>query len=317
MNIDQIVSKKEQTKVISSAPKRNSQFKKRLTILLFILPALIVYMIYVVYPIITTFNYSLFSWSGTQREKIFVGLTNYIQLFADSTFWMALKNNIKIVLVSVFVQIPLGLVMALILFSSIKGRKVFNVLYFLPYLMSTVAIGLLWIYMYDPVNGPVNRVLDIFGFSPVAWLADPILAMTSVLIVIVWQFAPFYMILFKAAMVGIPDELYEAADMDGANSFHKFVYITLPSLMPTIVTSSVLAVVGSLKAFDIFYIMTRGGPGHATEILGTYMYKQGFVNLNMGYASAIAFMMFLIAFVIVVLIQVIEYQRRKRGLLTP
>ncbi|GAK03039.1 N-acetyl-D-glucosamine ABC transport system, permease protein [Geomicrobium sp. JCM 19037] len=298
--------------MISSKKKRMNAW----TILLFILPALLVYVVYVVYPIITTFNYSLFDWSGLSADTTFVGLGNYISLYMDRIFWLALQNNVLIVMASVLLQIPLGLIMALILSSSIKGRRFFNVMFFLPYLMSTVAIGLLWIYMFDPVNGPVNQILMWLGFSPVSWLADPAIAIYAVLFVIIWQFSPFYMILFRAAIVGIPDELYEAADIDGANSKNKFFYVTLPTLIPTIVTSSILAIVGSLKAFDIFYIMTGGGPGHATEILGTYMYKQGFINFSMGYASAIAFTMFVIAFVCVVIIQTLEYLRRKRGILS-
>jgi raffinose/stachyose/melibiose transport system permease protein len=300
---------------ISPIVKKNNRKKAR-TILLFVLPALLVYSVFILYPILATFNYSMYDWNGVQAQKAFVGLDNYVSLFTDSTFWQALKNNMLLVLVSVFIQIPLGLVMALVLFSPIIGKKFLNVIYFLPYLMSTVAIGLLWIFMYDPINGPVNQLVQLFGFNSVPWLADKNTAMIAILIVVVWQFSPFYMILFKAAMVGIPDELYEAASIDGANGTQKFYYITLPALIPTFVTSSILAIVGSLKAFDIFYIMTGGGPGGATEILGTYMYKQGFIHFSMGYASTIAAVMFLIAFVCVVIIQIIEHQRKKRGLFT-
>ncbi|GAE34870.1 carbohydrate ABC transporter permease [Halalkalibacter akibai] len=268
--------------------RKKQKQKQARTILLFVLPGLLVYSVFILYPILATFNYSFFNFSGGQSQRTFVGLSNYTTLFADQTFWQALKNNSFIILVSVFVQIPLGLMMALVLFSPIKGVKLLNVLYFLPYLMSTVAIGLLWIFMFDPMNGPVNQVVKLFGQNPIPWLADKNTAMIAVLLVIVWQFAPFYMILFKAAMVGIPDELYEAARIDGANGTQQFFYITFPSLIPTIVTSSILAVVGSLKQFDIFYIMTGGGPGNSTEILGTYMFKQGFINFNMGYASTIA-----------------------------
>ncbi|MCM3714477.1 sugar ABC transporter permease [Alkalihalobacillus oceani] len=297
--------------IVKQAKKQKQ--KKAITIALFILPALLVYSVFILYPIVATFQYSLFSWSGGQGERTFIGLQNYTVLFADQTFWSALQNNMMLILASVFIQIPLGLLMALVLFSPIKGIKLLNVLYFLPYLMSTVAIGLLWIFMYDPINGPMNQVVQWFGVEPVAWLADQNTALIAVLIVIIWQFAPFYMILFKAAMVGIPDELYEAAEIDGANGIQKFFSITFPALIPTIVTSSILAIVGSLKAFDIFYIMTGGGPGNATEIVGTYMFKQGFIHFNMGYASTIAAMMFILAFISVLIIQVFEYRRKKRG----
>ncbi|MCU9593557.1 sugar ABC transporter permease [Caldibacillus thermolactis] len=286
--------------------------KKRMAILLFVLPALLVYTIFIIYPILATFNYSLFEWNGISKEKVFIGFENFKNLLYDSTFWLALKNNVYLILVSVFVQIPLGLIMALVLLSKIRGKKILNVIYFLPFLMSAVAIGLLWTLMYDPVNGPINKFLEFFGIDSIHWLASNKTAIVAVLVVIVWQFAPFYMILFKAAMVGIPEELYEAADIDGANEAQKFFYVTLPSLMPTIVSSSILAVVGSLKTFDMFYIMLGGGSGSATEILGTYMYKQSFINFNMGYGSAIASMMFILALISVILILITDGLRQRR-----
>ncbi|WP_412097989.1 carbohydrate ABC transporter permease [Halobacillus litoralis] len=298
-----------------SVSKSHNNWKKNLTILAFIAPAFIVYAVYVLYPIYSTFNYSLYEWDG-MSEMTFVGLQNYVQLFNDAVFWTALTNNTWVVLTSVFVQIPLGLIMALMLFAPIRGIRLMNSVYFFPFLMSTVAIGLLWVLMYDPINGVVNQFINVFGFENVAWLSEGNTAIFAVLLVIVWQFAPFYMILFKAAIVGVPEELYEAAEIDGANTITKFVHITLPMLMPTIVSSSILAIVGSLKAFDIFYIMTGGGPNHNTEIMGTYMFKQAFVNFNMGYASAIAFLMFFIALIVTIIIQTMDYYRKKKGALS-
>lgn len=291
---------------------KNKKLKSAITIGLFVAPALIVYSIYVLFPIISTFMYSFYEWDGMGVGE-FVGMQNYINLFKDAVFLTALKNNTWVVLTSVFAQIPLGLIMALMLFAPIKGIKFFSSIYFFPFLISTVAVGLLWVLMYDPINGIINQVINLFGFENVPWLSEANTALFAVLMVIVWQFAPFYMILFKAAIVGIPEELYEAADIDGANSVTKFFRITLPLLMPTIVSSSILAVVGSLKSFDIFYIMTAGGPNHGTELLGTYMFKQAFINFNMGYASAIAFLMFFLALSVTILIQLMDYIRKKRG----
>ena len=137
--------------------------------------------------------------------------------------------------------------MALLLFAPIRGIRLFNGVYFIPFLMSTVAVGMLWGLMYDPINGAINQIINLFGFENVAWLSEKNTAIFSVLTVIVWQFSPFYMILFKAGIVGISEEMYEAAEIDGANYFQKFLKITLPLLAPTIVTSSILAIVGSLK----------------------------------------------------------------------
>lgn len=310
METAEVTRRSNTARVMAGTKKRN--VRKAVTIGLFTAPALIVYLVYVVYPILSTLSYSFYSWDGTS-DKTFIGFDNYIQLFNDTIFWTSLTNNVWVVLTSVFVQIPLGMIMALMLFAPIRGIRLFSSVYFLPFLMSTVAIGLLWVYMFDPINGIINQLVNVLGFENVAWLSDDNTAMIAILLVVVWQFSPFYMILFKAAMVGIAEELYESAQIDGANSWQKFFHITLPLLMPTIVSSSILAIVGSLKAFDIFYIMTGGGPNHATELMGTYMFKQAFINFNMGYASAIAFIMFLIALVVTVLIQVVDYNRKKKG----
>lgn len=300
----------QKTKAKSSASNR--KFKKTLTISLFVAPALFVYALYVIYPILSTLSYSFYEWNGV-NEKVFIGLENYARMFNDDIFWVALKNNIWVVFASVFVQIPLGLVMALLLFAPIRGIRFFNGVYFIPFLMSTVAVGMLWGLMYDPINGAINQGISLLGFENIAWLSEKNIAIFSVLMVIVWQFSPFYMILFKAGIVGISEDMYEAAEIDGANYFQKFLKITLPLLAPTIVTSSILAIVGSLKSFDLFYIMTGGGPNHGTEILGTYMYKQAFINYNMGYGSTIAFTMFALALVVVVIIQLLDYYRKKKG----
>ncbi|MGG1685669.1 carbohydrate ABC transporter permease [Pseudalkalibacillus sp. NRS-1564] len=310
METAEVARRSETARVAHGTKKRN--MRKAVTIGLFTAPALIVYLVYVIYPILSTLGYSFYSWDGT-NDKTFIGLDNYVQLFHDAVFWTSLTNNAWVVLTSVFVQIPLGMIMALMLFAPIRGIRLFSSVYFLPFLMSTVAIGLLWVYMFDPINGIINQIVNLLGFENVAWLSDENTSLIAILLVVVWQFSPFYMILFKAAMVGIGEELYESAQIDGANSWQKFFHITLPLLMPTIVSSSILAIVGSLKAFDIFYIMTGGGPNHATELMGTYMFKQAFINFNMGYASAIAFLMFLIALVVTVLIQIVDYNRKKKG----
>ncbi|MDQ0223924.1 carbohydrate ABC transporter permease [Metabacillus niabensis] len=298
--------------VVVSRSSSRKRLKSFFTIGLFISPALIVYSVYVLYPIINTLIYSFYEWDG-MGVGVFVGFENYLNLFKDAVFLTALKNNTWVVLTSVFAQIPLGLIMALMLFAPIRGIKLFSSIYFFPFLMSTVAVGLLWVLMFDPINGLINQLISLFGFENVAWLSQTNTALFAVLLVIVWQFAPFYMILFKAAIVGIPEDLYEAAEIDGASPLTKFFHITLPLLMPTIVSSSILAVVGSLKSFDIFYIMTGGGPNHGTELLGTYMFKQAFINFNMGYASAIAFIMFFLSLLVTIIIQVMDYYRKKKG----
>jgi raffinose/stachyose/melibiose transport system permease protein len=285
--------------------------KKRLTAAMFLAPALLVYLIYIVYPVWGTLKYSFYDWKGGPA-KIFVGLSNYTGLLSDPMFWNALQNNGKVLLASVFIQIPLGLAMSLLLLSRLKGRRLMQTIFFLPYLMPTVAIGLLFSYIFDPLNGPVNRLLQLFGMETVAWLSDPRTALPAVLLVVVWQHAPFYMVLLKAAIVGISDELYEAAAIDGASAINRFRSITLPLILPTITISSILAIVGSLKAFDLFYIMSGGGLNQEMDLMGSYMYRNAFVTFKMGYGSAVAFVMFVLCFLVAAIIQYMEHHRRIR-----
>ena len=295
--------------------RRQNKLQNGLFFLWFIGPALLVYLIYVVYPIFATLYYSLFDWTGIQSEKTFIALENYSKLMADKVFFKTIGNNLLLVLASVGTQIPLGLVMALILFAPIKGIRLFRTVYFLPLLMSTVALGILWTFIYDPTFGIINQALDRLGLGAwqKGWLGDPQTAFISVIITICWHYMPFYMILFRAAIAGIPDEIFEAAEIDGCSGWKKFWRITLPLIKPTIVTSCVLSVIGSLKYFDLIFVMTEGGPDSSTELMATYMYKQAFAQFNMGYASSISFTMFFIAFIVAVLILTIDRTRNKVG----
>ncbi len=287
--------------------------KKSSVILAFIGPALLVYCIFVLYPIFSTFYYSLFEWSGIESGATFAGLSNYLNILSDNVFWMSLENNLLLVVASLLTQLPLGLLLALLLFAPIRGVRLFRTVYFLPLLMSSVAVGILWIYIYEPNQGILNRTLDLIGLSFLksSWLGSEETAFWAVVATICWQFTPFYMILFRAALVGIPEEIYESASIDGAGAWQKFRHITLPLLLPTIITSSILSIIGSLKYFDLIFVMTGGGPNNATELMATYMYKQAFSYFNMGYASTIAFVMFLIAFIVTVIVYSLGYFKRK------
>ncbi|WP_248559416.1 carbohydrate ABC transporter permease [Niallia sp. NCCP-28] len=292
--------------------KMSPKLKNMLVIAGFIAPALLIYGIFVVYSIGMTFYYSLFNWSGIDNSFEFIGIQNYINLLKDGVFWEAFGNNSLLVASSLFTQLPLGLIMALLLFSPLKGMRFFRSIYFMPFLMSTVAIGILFTFMYDGNFGIVNQMLGWVGLESwqKGWLGNENTAIWAVIATICWQFAPFYMILFRAAIVGIPEELYEAAMIDGANAKQRFLKLTLPLLMPTIVTSSILSIIGSLKYFDLIYVMTGGGPNNSTELMATYMYEETFTNFNMGYGSSISFAMFLIALVITVIIVTSEQKRK-------
>ncbi|TBL76618.1 carbohydrate ABC transporter permease [Paenibacillus thalictri] len=292
---------------------KTNRFRNTAFLIGFIGPALLVYLLYVIVPIFATLYYSLFNWNGIQSEKAFIGFGNYAKLLADTVFMKTIGNNLLLVVASIVTQLPLGLAMALILTAPIRGIRLYRTIYFMPLLMSTVALGILWTFIYDPTMGIVNQTLDVLGLQSwqKGWLGDAKTAFWAVTATICWQFAPFYMILFRAAMVGIPEEIYESAKIDGCSGSKQFWHITLPLLKPTIVTSSVLSVIGSLKYFDLIFVMTEGGPASSTELMATYMYKQAFSKFSMGYASSISFTMFVIAFIVAVIILAADKNRGK------
>ena len=294
-----------------SALKKARMRKNRITVFLFLLPALLVYGVYNVYGIFRTFIFSTMEWTGLSPQMNFTGLENYVRLVQDTMVWHSLLNNLILVVVSIVFQLSFGLILALIINSKIRGAKFLRTVYFMPMLLSTVATGILWILMFDPYFGLVNQLLGGMGLQSLqqVWLGDEKTAFGTVLFVICWQYIPQYMILIRAGMTNIPEEVYEAATIDGAGSWQKFAKITLPLLAPTLRTSAVLSLVGSLKYFDLMYIMTGGGPNGATELMATYMYKKGFVESNMGYASTIAVFMFVVSLIMVVIFQ---YGTRKK-----
>ncbi len=280
--------------------KKKYDPKEQRMAFLFVFPALAVYGLYNAFCVFMTFFYSFHKWTGISQKMDFIGIQNYINAFQDQGLMLALRNNIILVVVSLGVQIPLGMVLALLLASIGRGSKFFRTVYFMPMLLSTVATGLLWTYLYDPYFGLINAVLNLIGLSSwaTAWLGQTKTALGAVLVVICWQYTPQYMVLLRAGMAGIPEDIYEAAALDGAIGVRRFFMITLPLLSGTIKTCATLSLVGSLKYFDLIYVMTKGGPGNATDVMATYMYKRGFVEFNMGYGSSLAIFMLMVSLIL-------------------
>ncbi|RCW50611.1 carbohydrate ABC transporter permease [Halanaerobium sp. ST460_2HS_T2] len=285
--------------------------KKLRFVLLGLIPAYIFYLLYLIVPIPLSFYYSLFSWSGI-KDLVFVGLENWQLVLQDEIFWKALSNNFLLVILSLLIQIPIGLLLGVFISKKIKGYKIFRVVFFLPYIMSAVAVGILFSYIYDPNFGLLNNLLQMIGLGSLqsAWLGNRSLAIFSVIGAISWRFTPFYMILFSAALVSIPQSIYEAARIDGARGWQRFFSITLPMIKPTIVNACILSLTGSLKAFGLAFTMTGGGPNHASELMATYMYKTAFTDMEMGYGSTIGIYLFLIAFSISM--TVLFFSKRKK-----
>ena len=277
----------------------------------FLAPALAVYAVFLIYPVVQSGVLSFSSWAGPGRPSVPVGLANYRELFGDPIFWRALGNTAVLLVVSVVIQLPIGLGLALIVTSARRGRRFWRGVFFIPTLMSTVAVAILWRFVYSPDYGIINGFLRAVGLGELAqgWLGQTSTALAAVIGANVWQWAPFYMIIYIAALVGLDHEVYEAAALDGADGWQKFWYITLPLLRPVLFTTSILSLAGSIKAFDLVYIMTDGGPSNSTELLATYMFRQGFTNYRLGYASAIAMVMFLITLVLTVVVLVRSNRR--------
>ena len=261
---------------------------------LFLAPVAILMAIYVIYPIIDTFVTSTYQWNGISAAKKFIGIGNWKTLIADSSFWIAFRNNLVIMVLSICIQIPIGLALATFLDFGGKKLTVFKVIWFIPLLMSSVAIGFLFTYALATNGGLVSTISGWFGGGNVDLLGNPKTALLTVIMVICWQFTPFYMVYFKAAFTNIPYDVFEAARIDGATRGQYFWKIAFPLLVPSMKSAAILSMVGSLKYFDLIYVMTGGGPGTSTELMATYMYKQSFSTFNMGYGSAVAGGMFIL-----------------------
>ena len=261
---------------------------------LFLAPVAILMAIYVIYPIIDTFITSTYQWNGISAGKKFIGIGNWKTLLADSSFWIAFRNNLVIMVLSICIQIPIGLALATFLDFGGKKLTVFKVIWFIPLLMSSVAIGFLFTYALATNGGLVSTISGWFGGGNVDLLGNPKTALLTVIMVICWQFTPFYMVYFMAAFTNIPYDVFEAARIDGATRGQYFWKIAFPLLVPSMKSAAILSMVGSLKYFDLIYVMTGGGPGTSTELMATYMYKQSFSVFNMGYGSAVAGGMFIL-----------------------
>ena len=266
----------------------------------FLAPALIVIAIFIIYPIIQSFVTSTYDWNGFSAAKMFIGLDNWKKLITDKAFWSAFKNNIIVMFLSIILQMPIGIALATFLNRAGKKADICKVIWFMPMLMSSVAIGYLFRYALDPTTGFVTAISKAFGGAKVDLLGNPSTVLITVIFIIAWQFTPFYMVYYMAGYGGISADIHEAAMIDGATESQCFWKIYLPLLKPSIKSAIVLSMVGSLKYFDLIYVMTGGGPGSSSELMATYMYSQAFESYKMGYASAVASGMFILISVIAI-----------------
>lgn len=285
-----------------------------LTATLYVVPALALIALFVYYPLVANVGFGFFRFTAGSSAMEFVGLDNYLRLFSDPIVGTALRNNAVYAVVSVVFQVGGGLVIAAWLTRTV-GRRIGAVLrsvYFLPAVISMTVIALLFTFVYDARSGLLNSLLAAVHLDGLqhAWLADPSTAMGSVIAVSQWQSMGYVCMLYVVALQQIPDELYEAASLDGAGGVRQFFNVTVPQAKEMIFVAMILTVSGSITVFSEPYILTNGGPGTTTQVLATYMYNQGFFQNQMGYASAIASLIFVITLVLS-LVQMLAFRTGK------
>ena len=290
--------------IIHSESPQKSRFSQRedhtLVIILFILPSLLLFTILLLYPIVQSIYYSLFSWKGFGPAVDFIGLENYRKILTDPVFMKALQNGLIIVVLSVVVQLPFAMGLALMVGRDLPGKAFFRTVFFMPYVFSEVMTAIMWISMLnpDPDRGLINALLILIpGVKAHAWLADTNTVMATIFVVLTWKYFGFYLLLFMTGLQNIPAELEEAALIDGANKRQLISKITIPLLSGTIRTAVYLSVLGSLQQFVTVWIMTKGGPVNSSEVMATYMYRFGFIRFWLGYGAAVAIVMFLICLI--------------------
>lgn len=274
--------------------------RSRRFILTGLAPAVLLYTLFVFVPVIWSAYYGFFNWSGIGEAK-YIGLDNYAEIMRDPVFWRALKNNVIFVLASVFGQVPLALALAVLLHKSNWLQRFLRSAVFLPMVLSTVVIGMIWQYFYHPQIGILNFLLDSLGLSSwkLDWLSDRDIAIYSLLPPLIWSYVGLYLIIFMSALQNIPGEIHDAAKIDGVSGARKLATITLPIIKNTVQVAVILCISGSLKSFDLVYIMTKGGPAHATELLATYMYNSTFTTYRYGFGSAISTTIMLISLLLI------------------
>ncbi|MFC7376497.1 MULTISPECIES: carbohydrate ABC transporter permease [unclassified Brachybacterium] len=263
----------------------------------FALPGLVFYLVFLVWPVISAMMTSFTNWDGLSPQRSFVGLDNYTAMLNDKVVGIAAVNNLLWCLVTIVLPMALGLFLAVLLNRSSRTSPVFRTIFYTPAVLPLVSIASIWAWLYDPSEGAINTALSAVGLDALAqsWLGQDSTAIWAVMVPAVWVRTGFPMLLYLAALQSIPSELYEAAQVDGANRWQRFWGVTFPSLKDTHYIVLALSVIESFKVFDLVYAMTYGGPGYATQVMGTWMYANVFQYFNAGYGTAIAVVITVVA----------------------
>lgn len=300
------------------APRHGRRLRHWTTIVSFLLPAFALFASLVLVPVGVALYLSLFKWSGFGPLSDFVGLGNFTRLFQDDVFIGDLWRGLLLILLSLGLQLPFALAMALLLNQRLRGRAVYRLLFFAPYVLSEVITGVLFNMIFQPGSGPADHVLKTIGLGGLGgkWFASGSTVLVTLFVVMTWKYFGFHMMLYLAGLQGIPREILEAASIDGAGPWARFRYVTLPLLGPTLRISGFLSVIGGIQLFDLVWVITRGGPIHASETMAVTMFQFGFKRFEVGYASAISVVMLIISLAFAVSYQRYVMRRDTAGAVT-
>ncbi|XTZ13152.1 carbohydrate ABC transporter permease [Micromonospora echinospora] len=286
------------------------------TLAVFLAPAVVLFLLLVIAPIVVASYASLYKWNGFGLPENFVGLDNYTRAFGDATFRGDLWRGLVLIVLSLLVQLPVALGLAMLLNQPLRGRSVYRLVFFAPYVLSEVTTAVLFTLVFSPNRGLGDTLTRLLGADAGTIFADPDTVLVAVFLVVSWKYFGFYMILYLAGRQSIPKEIHEAATVDGAGAWQAFRHVTLPLLGPTIRISVFLSVIGTIQLFDMVWVLTGGGPIHASETMAVTMYQYGFRRFEVGYASAISIVMFLLSMVFALFYQRIVMRRDTEGALT-
>ena len=280
---------KAPAKMQAPAPPRRRHRARRHRMLLFVLPALLVYVVIVIVPNAQGVWFSFTDYDGLNPVPDFIGIDNYVRFFQDPQTVKGLTNTITLAITTTIVENAIGLLLALALNSKIKSRHALRVVFFAPFVVITVVVSFLWQFIFTP-EGPINAILRAVGLGALAhnWLGDPGSALWSICVIVVWQFAGYTMVIYLAGLQGVPEEQLEAAALDGASAIQRFWYVTRPLLAPALTVNLVLSLIRGFMIFDQIWVTTQGGPARSTDSLSTLIFRNGFQNGELGYAAAIA-----------------------------
>ena len=283
----------------------NRIMRNKAAIFIFVFPALVLFVVIVIIPIFMSLYYSLNEWNGTGDMK-FIGLDNYVALFSSAPFIKSMFNSVKFALASVFIQLPVSMLLALVLAYKVKGERFFVTVYFIPVILASVVIGQLWMRIYNQDYGVLNLLLRTLGLQsqPVAWLGDMKKALMAVIVPVLWQYVGYHMLLYYSGIKSISPDLFEAAKIDGASFWRTSYSITLPILKPVIMVSLTFAVVGSMKVYDLVKVLTNGGPAGASDVITTLLVRTMiYPGNNYGYGSSMAIVLIAECFAFYMLIR--------------